>query len=497
MNLKDRTEAIWEGTALPEFPSITTDLQTETCIIGGGITGISIAYQMAKRGHKVTLVEAFRLGSGQTGRTTAHLTTQLEEQFTELMKMHDKETVSTFLEAHRRAIDVMEDIIENENISCEFKRLNGYLFCGNNFDSDKLRDEQKAASECGLELAFEDTTPLLKNAVESLRFPLQAQFHPMKYLAGLVRVLKELDVTIYEGTHISDIRQEEKDKWILQTDSGFTVLADKLIVATNTPVNNRFYIHTKQSAYRTFSMAFKVTEKVKEDVLLWDTEDPYHYIRFTDDVMVIGGEDHKTGQEPEHDPFLSLEQWSRANFPMIGDVLWKWSGQVFEPADQIAFIGKNPGVEKNVYISTGESGIGMTSATIASLIIPDLIDKGDHPWAKIFDPSRSVVHGLKEFLHENANVAAQYADWITPSDVKNVEEIPVDCGGLVREGLTKSCVYHDTDHFEKKSAVCPHLGGIVQWNDIEKTWDCPCHGSRFNAKGKVIEGPSIMNLLEK
>lgn len=495
MSIKDRTESVWEGTPLPHFDPISADHQTETCIVGGGITGISIAYQMAKRGHKVTLVEAFRLGSGQTGRTTAHLTCQLEEQFVELLKMHDQETVSTFLEAHRKAIDVMEEIIETENISCDFKRIDGFLFCGENFDVNKLRDEQDAAHKCGLDLDFVEVTPLLTNAVESLRFPRQAQFHPIKYISGLLRVLKELDVTIYEGTHINNMTQGSDDVWTLQTDSNHEIKAKNLIVATNTPVNNRFYIHTKQYAYRTYSMAFKLNNPVKEEMLLWDTEDPYHYIRFVGETMVIGGEDHKTGQDPEDDPFLSLERWARDHFSMIGDVMWKWSGQVFEPMDQIAFIGRNPGAEKNVYISTGESGIGMTSATIASLLIPDLIDKGTHKWEKIFDPSRSIVRGLREFLKENVNVAVQYADWITPAEVKNVEEIPLDCGGLVREGVSKSCVYHDTDHFEKKSAVCPHLGGIVHWNDIEKTWDCPCHGSRYNAKGKVIEGPSLSDLM--
>ncbi len=494
MNLKDRTESIWEGTTLPHFDAIKSDHQTGTCIVGGGITGISVAYQLAKRGHKVTLVEAFKLGSGQTGRTTAHLTCQLEAQFIYLLKMHDEKTVSTFLDAHRKAIDVMEDIIESENISCDFKRLDGFLFCGENYDSDKLKEEQKAASKCGIELDYVEVTPLLKNAVESLRYPRQAQFHPLKYIEGLVRALKDLGVTIYEATHVNEIRQDDHDSWTLHTDAGFTIHADKLVVATNSPVNNRFYIHTKQYAYRTYAMAFKLKSFVKEEMLLWDTADPYHYIRFAGDSVIIGGEDHKTGQDPEHDPFLSLEKWTRENFPTAGDVMWKWSGQVLEPMDQIGFIGKNPGIEKNVYISTGESGLGMTSATIASLIIPDLIDKGTHPWASTFDPSRPPVHGLVEFLKENANVAIQYTDWVTPSEVKDIEEIPVDCGSVVREGLSKNCVYHDTDHFETKSAVCPHLGGIVHWNDIEKTWDCPCHGSRFSSKGKVIEGPSMMDL---
>lgn len=494
MKLKDRTESLWEGTTLPQFESIKSDHQTDTCIVGGGITGISIAYQMAKRGHKVTLVEAFRLGSGQTGRTTAHLTCQLESQFIELLKIQTKENVTTFLEAHRKAIDVMEEIIESENISCDFKRLDGFLFRGENFDAHDMEEELKAAHSCGLELDPVEVTPLLKNTVESLRYPRQAQFHPIKYISGLVRVLKDLDVNIFEATHINDIHQINQNEWSLKTDAGFTITAKNLVVATNSPVNNRFHIHTKQYAYRTYAMAFKLKQSIKEEVLLWDTEDPYHYIRFADETMIIGGEDHKTGQDPDHDPFLSLERWAREHFSIIGDVAWKWSGQVLEPMDQIAFIGRNPGTEKNVYISTGESGLGMTSATIASLIIPDLIDKGSHPWASTFDPSRAPVHGLYEFLKENTNVAIQYTDWISPAEVSSVEEIPVDCGGLVREGLSKSCVYHDTDHFEKNSAVCPHLGGIVHWNDIEKTWDCPCHGSRFNSKGKVIEGPSIMDL---
>jgi glycine/D-amino acid oxidase-like deaminating enzyme/nitrite reductase/ring-hydroxylating ferredoxin subunit len=497
MNQKDRTTAIWEGVSLPRFKQVKKDLKVENCIIGGGITGISIAYQMAKRGEKVTLIEAFTLGSGQTGRTTAHLTCQLEEQFSELLKMHDQETVSNFLEAHRKAIDVMEEIIQAENISCDFKRLDGFLFSGKNFDEKKLVKEQESGRKAGIELDYVKVTPLLANPVSSLRFPRQAQFNPLKYMAGLIRVLKELDVEIYEGTHIQDISQQVGQDWVLKTENQFHIHCKNLIVATNTPVNNRFYIHTKQAAYRTYAMAFNIESAPKEECLLWDTEDPYHYIRFVGDTVVIGGEDHRTGQDPKHDPFEALEVWSRENFNFLNDVAWKWSGQVFEPMDQIAFIGKNPGVEKNVYISTGESGLGMTSATIASLIITGLITKGSHEWAKVFDPARPPVKGIKEFIHENANVAYQYADWVTPSEVKHFEDIPLDTGSVVREGLVKSCVYHDTDHFEKKSAVCPHLGGIVHWNDIEKTWDCPCHGSRFSAKGKVIEGPSISDLADK
>ncbi len=495
MSIKDRTESVWEGIDLPHFGPVTNNQTIETCIVGGGITGISIAYQMAKRGHKVMLVEAFKLGSGQTSRTTAHLTCQLEEQFVELLKMHDEKVVRTFLDAHRSAIDIIENTINSENISCDFKRVDGYLFQGKDCGEVKLQKEQLAGRKCGIELDFVQVTPLLNEPVASLRFPRQAQFNPMKYLQGLLRVLKELDVQVHEGTHINDIHQDEKKIWNLTTDGGFTIECENLIVATNTPVNNRYHIHTRQSAYRTYAMAFKLSHTVKEEVLLWDTEDPYHYIRFVDDTLVVGGEDHRTGQEPEHDPFDALEKWSRKNFLNIHEVEWKWSGQVFEPMDQIGFIGKNPGLESNCYIATGESGLGMTSSAIAGAIIPDLIEKGEHKWASVFDPCRPAIKGIKEFIQENANVAYQYKDWITPSEVAAAEEIPLDSGSVLRDGLTKNCVYHDdADNFEKKSAVCPHLGGIVHWNDIEKTWDCPCHGSRFNTKGRVIEGPSLSDL---
>jgi glycine/D-amino acid oxidase-like deaminating enzyme/nitrite reductase/ring-hydroxylating ferredoxin subunit len=497
MNQKDRTESLWEHVELPKFPLLDHDHDTDTVIVGGGITGVSIAYQMAKRGHSVTLVEAFRLGSGQTGRTTAHLTCQLEEQFIDLLGQ-DKDTIRTFFEAHRKAIDVIEEIITKENISCDFKRLDGFLFKGRNFDEEKLRREQDAAKKLGADLDYVSQVPFLSGPVSGLRFPRQGQFHPLKYLNGLVRVLKDLGVEIFEGTHVTDMRQEDRKTWTLLTDTGKKITAKNLVVATNTPVNNRFYIHTKQYAYRTYAMSFKFERSHKEDVLLWDTEDPYHYIRFYEDTIIIGGEDHRTGQAPERDPFIELERWSRNKFSFLGEVKEKWSGQIFEPMDQIAFIGRNPGLEKNVYISTGESGIGMTSATIASLIIPDLIDRGSHPWEKVFEPSRSPAKGLRDFVQENLNVAYQYKDWITPPQVHEPEEIPVDKGSLLQEGITKSCVYHDgTDHFEKKSAICTHLGGIVHWNDIEKTWDCPCHGSRFNTKGKVIEGPALSDLQEK
>lgn len=496
MSIKDRTDSVWETVGLPTFSEIKEDLRTEVCVIGGGLSGVSIAYELAKRGKKVVLLESFRLGSGQSGRTTAHLSCQLEEEFYELTKMHDLETIRKFLEAHRSAIDTIEQIAAQEEISCDFKRVDGYLFQGDNVSADFLHKERDSALKCGMILDPVMRTPLLKKKVPGLRFGQQAQFHPLKYMNGLIKCLVDLGVTILENTRVTGIENPTPDLSVIQTEHNFDVQADYVVVATDAPINNRYIIPLKQAPYRTYSVTFELTREV-ENVLLWDTEDPYHYIRVHENKLIVGGEDHKVGQSPETNPFDELERWTRENFDFVGAVADRWSGQVWEPVDTIGYIGKNPGTERNTFIATGYSGSGMTSAIIASHIIPNLIEDRFHPLADIYDPKRPPLRNMTEFVKENVNVAFQYTDWLTGSEVKSEDEIPEDSGSTMRHGLTKSCVYHEKgDCFERKSAVCTHLGGIVHWNDIEKTWDCPAHGSRFNTHGTPIEGPARIELPE-
>lgn len=493
---KDRSKSIWEDVVLPPFSPLENNLKTDVCIVGGGISGISLAYQLGKRGKNVVLLESARIASGQTSRTTAHLTYQPEDQLKNLLKQHDKESLSTFMDAHARAIDLIEDIIFQENISCDFKRSNGYLFLGEHDSIETLTEEHKIGCEFGFDLQMVEQIPGFPNLGPAVVYPQQAQFHPLKYIAGLLRVLKDLPVKIFENSHVKEFHTYSQGTRVV-TNEGVEVEATDLVVTTDSPVNNRFYIHTKQAAYRTYAVGLKINKSI-EIPLMWDTSDPYRYLRQNGDILIVGGEDHRTGQAPDTDPFPQLISWAREHFPWLGEVDYCWSGQVFEPTDEMGFIGRNPGINKNVYIVTGESGMGMTHATIASELISDLIERKDNPWEALFDPSRVNLKGTKEFLKENTNVAMQYADWITPAEVKDVHQIDPDKGALMREGLSLTCVYHSKgDEFEKKSAVCPHLGGIVHWNEIEKTWDCPCHGSRFNTQGKVIEGPAIDDLVER
>jgi Rieske Fe-S protein len=236
--------------------------------------------------------------------------------------------------------------------------------------------------------------------------------------------------------------------------------------------------------------------------LYWDTEEPYHYVRLADGadgdrLLIVGGEDHKTGQAHEPEArFGALLAWTRRHFPMAGDIAFRWSGQVIEPNDYMAFIGRNPG-DENVYIATGDSGHGMTHGTIAGMLIPDLILGVENRWATLYDPSRVTTRSAGPFVKENVNVAAQYIDWVTPGEVSSPDEIKPGSGAVMRQGAKKFAVYRDDDgSIHIRSAVCTHLYCIVDWNSLEKTWDCPCHGSRYDPFGRVLNGPAVADLAE-
>jgi Rieske Fe-S protein len=308
---------------------------------------------------------------------------------------------------------------------------------------------------------------------------------------------------IFTHTHASAIEGGKNGAHgrVTTADSGPVVHAANIVVATNTPVNDWLTLHTKQYPYRTYVIAAPVPQGSVTRALYWDTPRPYHYLRLHDDdgveMLIAGGEDHKTGQEDDMiDPYGELERWTRERVPDLGPVRYRWSGQVMEPMDGVAFIGRNPG-EDNVWIVTGDSGNGMTHGVIAGMLVGDQIVGRDNPWESLYDPSRKTLRAAGEFARENINMAAQYTDWITPGDVTDEREIPVGCGAVVRDGLKKLAVYRDErGALHRFSAVCPHLGAILRWNPQEGTWDCPAHGSRFAARGEVLNGPANDSLAE-
>jgi glycine/D-amino acid oxidase-like deaminating enzyme/nitrite reductase/ring-hydroxylating ferredoxin subunit len=495
-----RHQSFWSATAsLPECPPLAQNVHVDVCIIGAGIAGLSTAYHLVQAGKSVAVLDRGPLVSGMTRMTTGHLTNMLDDRYFELEKLHGAEAMRVAADSHSAAIERIDEIVRKEGIDCDFARLDGYLFLAEGDKRATLERELDATHRAGLanvqllpRAPYEswDTGPCL-------RFPRQAQFHPLKYLDGLAAAIRRSGGRIFCHSHADHV--EGGVPGLVHVGS-HVVTGDALVVATNVPINNRVTLLTKQAPYMTYVVGARVPRGSVPAVLAWDTGDPYHYIRIQPhgeyDLLIVGGEDHKSGQA--HDSpqrYRTLEAWARSRFPMMQEVEFNWGGQIMEPIDYLAFIGRNPFDDENIYVATGDSGMGLTHGTIAGMLLCDLILGRPSPWAKLYSPARVPVKAAGEFAREDLNMAAQYADWLTPGDVKSADEIAPDSGAIVRRGLEKLAVYRDENGvLHERLAACPHLGCIVQWNPGEKTWDCPCHGSRFDAKGHVMNGPANTDL---
>ena len=500
----------WVGSLLDpiSFEKLTCDVETDVLVIGGGIAGLTTAYSLAKEGRSVILVEDGFIGSGETGRTTAHLTCALSERYTDLEKTFDQQTAKLAAQSHTAAIEWIANTVKQNNIDCHFKRVDGYLFVHPTGATETLQDELEATHRAGLLTEMLNNIPAIESeeGYSCLKFPDQAQFHILLYLKGLADAFRQSGGKIFTQTKAENITSTGA------TANSFNIKANHIVVATNTPVNDWVTMHTKQWPYRTYVIASRIPKGKLPFSLWWDTGDldskwiskPYHYVRLEEfseqyDLLIAGGEDHRTGQADdegikEEDRYTKLEEWTRSHFPDIEKIEFKWSGQVMEPVDSLAYLGKNPG-DDNIYIITGHSGNGMTYSTLGGMIIKDIITGKENPWIEMYSPSRVTFKSTGDYLHEVGNMVAQYADWLLPEDVKQADELKPGEGAIISSGMKKMAIYRDeANSLHACTAVCPHLGGILQWNADEKTFDCPLHGSRFTTEGKVINGPASSDL---
>ena len=497
---QEQTSSLWMATATADSPApLVGDVRADVCIVGAGMAGLSTAYLLAKEGRSVIVLDDGPIAGGQSQRTTAHLSNAIDDRYVEVEKIHGEEGIRLAADSHTTAIDRIESICREESIDCDFARLDGYLFTPPDQSTVILDNERQAARRAGLtDVEIVSRGPVPFDTGPCLRFPRQGQFHPLKYFAALARAIQRLGGRIHSGTHVATVAGGSPAR--VTTKNGPTVTAQAVVVATNVPINNLLVVHTKQAPYLTYAIGARLPAGAVKPLLLWDTLDAYHYVRIQpkvdgSDVLIVGGEDHKAGQaEDQNARWSRLESWTRERFPQVLSVDYRWSGMVMETIDGLAFIGRNPGDRDNVFIATGDSGMGMTHGTIAGILLTDLIQGRENAWSRIYDPARKPVWGMawREYLAENTNVAVQYAkDWFGPGDVSSPAEIPAGSGALLREGMTQVAVYHDTNgSFHRRSAICTHLGCVVHWNDGEKCWDCPCHGSRFDALGSVVNGPA-------
>jgi glycine/D-amino acid oxidase-like deaminating enzyme/nitrite reductase/ring-hydroxylating ferredoxin subunit len=438
----------------------------------------------------------------------------MDDRIYVLEHVHGEDGARKIVQSHGAAVDRIEEIVRGEKIDCDFERVDGYLFLGGG-DTERVLDEELAAAQRAGMTGVQKLPAIPDAGFASgpcLRFPNQGQFHILKYLAGVASAIVRLGGRVYCDTHVAGV--EGGSPCSVKTENGFTVTADAVCVCTNASITDMFRTHMKQAPYRTCVIAAVVPRGSVPAALYWDTPDPYHYVRIQRlqepmagalsggvlyDALVVGGEDYKTAHDDDVvERWDRLEQWMRERWPQAREVIYRWSGQVLEPNDYIAFIGRNPDGAENVYMASGDSGQGMTHGTIAGMLLSDLILGRPNDWTSLSDPHRVSlrVSPVEEFAKENADVALQYIkDYLITGDATREEDVPVGEGRIVRQGIHKLAVYRDEQGgVHKCFAACTHLRCIVGWNSAERVWDCPCHGSRFDPYGKVITGPAITDL---
>ena len=499
----ERTRSLWMSQEVAAAPKLREDVRCDTVIVGSGIAGLSVAYELTAVGQSVVVLDRGPLAGGMTSRTTAHLAPICDDGVSELEKLRGEVMARLFQESQSAAVDRIEAIVNRHNISCNFRRLDAFLFPAMGMDTKDAKEQQdkefQAVRKTGTKVERHRGVPLkgFENA-PVLRYPDQATFHPLKYINGLIAAIEKTGGKLFQDSPVTKI-EEHDNSVMVGTDAG-TVTATYAVFATNSPINDRVALHSKMAPYRTYAMAFTMPRGALPDALYWDMADPYHYVRLNPgrgkvDYLIAGGGDHKSGEADAGDVrFEAVEAWIRQLVPDLGKEVARWSGQVMDTIDYCGFIGLNPD-SKNVYVVTGDSGQGMTHGALSGILVRDLIIAGSSPWREVYEPSRKPSSGAINYVKENITAIQNFAEYLMPAEIGSVDELKPGEGAVIRNGNQKVAASRDKNgKLNLVSAVCTHLGCHVHWNSTEQCWDCPCHGSQFAPDGTVLNGPAIAPL---
>jgi glycine/D-amino acid oxidase-like deaminating enzyme/nitrite reductase/ring-hydroxylating ferredoxin subunit len=492
------TVSIWEATAERHgHPRVERDdLHVDVAVVGAGITGATAAMLVKLAGARVALVDARTVGSGVTAGTTAHITEVIDTRYRTLEDRFGEDGARMAAQSSRAAIERIAELSRRLSIRCDLERLPGYLFTEREDEVEELKSELEAARRAGVRAELE--RPALPIVVKAgIRFDDQATFNPLSYVLGLADRVEGDGSYVFENSRVLAI--DDGDPCLLHFENGATLRAGQVILATHAPIDS-VILNTRIAQYRSYVVAGPVEQAPHG--LFWDTASPYHYVRSYRaggrTELIVGGEDHRTGQDPEtEEAFDRLAEYA-ARFGLEA-VERRWSAQVIEPVDGLPFIGKNPDSDR-VYVATGFSGNGMTLGTVAAMILSDACLGRPNPYADLYAATRvKPFAGLGTFISTNVAFPLHLlSDRLRPPEVRSVEEIERDDGRIVRVGGERLAVYRDVaGSYHAVSAICTHLGCQVAFNRAEKSWDCPCHGSRFALDGSVLDGPAITPLAQR
>lgn len=496
MDTNGRTRPLWLATRrTPRFGPLPGDRTTEVVIVGAGITGITAALLLKRAGKKVILLEAQEVLSGETGRTTSHLTQILDHRYHHIAQRFGKDGARRVAASQGEAIDLIEKLVGELDIDCGFQRVPGHLYAETEAQRAQLEQEAEAAREAGLDVSLTEELPLPFPVKLAMRLERQAQLHPVEYLLPLLEQVSGDGCEVFTHTRVRSFGDGSPCQ--VETDRG-VIRADAVFLATHVPLNKVMLI-TKVAPYRTYAVASRQTAGLPPG-LYWDMYDPYHYTRTHQTPegtwLIIGGKDHRVGEEDEERAFAELADYARERYG-VTEVEHRWSGQIEEPADGLALLGRNR-LSRHTYVATGFSGTGITWGTLGAMIVSDLILGRENRFADLYEPARRVaLRSPREYVSENLDYPLQLVkDRFERPEVAALAEIPLEEGRLVSVNGKTVAVYRDSaGELHAMSPVCTHLGCHVQWNGAEKSWDCPCHGGRFDARGQVLHGPPVRRLM--
>ncbi len=486
----------WQHVAFP--PAAKTVIAEEAVhdclIIGGGITGLTAALELQIAGKQTLLVDAHSIGFGTSGGTSAHINTFADTTFKEAENAFGEEGSRLFADAIRAGFDTIKVNIDTHSISCDYESKAGYLYAETDDEVKQLADIYQGAVKVGVSVKYTNKVATPVPFKQALLFEGQAQFHPIQYLLGLRKAYLATGGTICENTLIESVK----------TEGGLHIANDQfkakaLIYATHLPPNINL-LNFECAPYRSYVMAVKLKSAKYPDALIYDSQEPYHYVRTHvingQQLLLAGGLDHKTGHGDAEKAFAELEKYIRKYYH-ISSVKYKWSSQYYVPVDGLPYIGQMPLAAKGIYCATGYNGNGMMLGSVAGKILADLVAGKVNKYEKLFSPGRiKPVDSFSEFVKENADVAYHFvADRLGVHQTDSLKRVQPGTGKVVEVDGKKVAAYRDQEgRIHALSAVCTHAACIVSWNSEEKSWDCPCHGARYNIHGQVLTGPATKAL---
>ena len=502
-----------------QYDPLTEPTEVDVAVCGGGIVGLTAAKQVADAGYSVAVLERDRIVTGVTGHSTAKLTAQHGLKYDTIRSKHGPETARQYAAANQAAIEHVAGRVRQWNVDCDFERRPAIMYTEQAGRRSKLRDEREAAWEAGISATADDAIPFTTAAEAGVRFDEQAQYDPRAYLLRLADEIESTGGHIYEGTNVTGVsggdpyrvetelaaaeagEAKAADETVKTTgsESTATVEADQVILATHFPVQDRLGLFARLFPKQSYVLAARTAGEPPEG-MYYRVDDPYFSVRSAtldgEELTLIGGQNHKTGQGGDTaDRYRALEAEAREHFE-IQEIVYRWSTQDYVSVDGIPYVGRGGPLADELYIATGFGGWGMSNGVAAGLQLADMVRGRETPWQRAFDPRRvTVAESAEKLLTESANEGGQFIrGWMKHARADPTELQPDEAAVYGREG-NPIAAYRDPDgELHTRSAVCPHMGCVVEFNPAERSWDCPCHGSRFRADGSVFDGPAIEGL---